>query len=474
MTDLPLLVLRLMLTKGGWLNFNHLVRADTFDTVEYRHLYQQLEKLHDDTDDDLTFGGLRAALEIQFRNKPDQLFEMREILERVEKQEVLDQALATQLVKRFLERSVSYEIAEYVANHADSPDFSITTVTDLVERAVEVGGRVGKSVASIFGRPLSGSLDSKPPRNGVGFSRQLDVGLRGGVGPGELCIYLAPPSRGKTSYLCFTGARLAARGKGVLHITLEINERKVTERYDQAWTGLAAEDLEAPEGQQAIQAARDLVQEKGGHVWSIDWAYMTVSANDIGALVRQMRGLPCECCGKPMLVDAIVLDYLEEMSPNKFPGREMRQSFSAVGKEARALAINLDLPLYTAWQANRPANDKDLLGAGDVSESWDIIKKADQIIGLNQSLAELHNKRMRVNIIKQRESTDRGVYELFSDLDCMVVRDVTHEDHTEALKNALSKSIQVARKKGSDGDSGDGGGGVPEDAAEEDLRGAPQ
>lgn len=434
--NVPMLVLRALLTKRGWHAFSHVVRVDSFESNEYRRLYQHVERLHGVTESDITIAGLRADVAIQYSDV-SLAEELGLVLDRLAATEELAQDLMESLVRRFLERSVSNEIAQYVIDHGDKSEFSIDHVTDLIARAVEVGDRVGQVVTDLLASPLSGASDNRRAAHGLGCSRQLDLGLRGGVGPGELCIYLGGPSSGKTSLLCRTGSAHAANGGRVLHVTLEINTRKVVERYDQCWTGRSSDDLQSEEGQQAVRTARGIVRESGGHVWVVDWSYLTVSAGDIGAKVRQMRGTECDCgCGKPMSVDMVIIDYLELMSPRKLPGKEMRQAYAAVGKEMRSLACNLDIPIMTAWQANRAGSDVDLLSKKDISESWDTVKTADIILGINQSLAESGNKRMRLNIIKQRESTDRGVFELYCDLDRMVIRDVTHAD-TRDLVNAV-------------------------------------
>jgi hypothetical protein len=163
-------------------------------------------------------------------------------------------------------------------------------------------------------------------------------------------------------------------------------------------------------------------------------------------------------CGKPRAVDLIIIDYLQLMSPGKIPGKEMRQSFAAVAREHRALARNLEIPVCTAWQVNRAGSDATLLSMKDVAESWDLPQVADIIIGLNQSKEQENNKRMIVNIVKQREGTCRGVYELYCDLERMVVRDVTFDDTRDQIRAIVGRAAPHA-----DG-AADGGGGEQRNA----------
>jgi replicative DNA helicase len=428
-----MLVLRALMTKTGWSAFEHVVKVDTFPENEYRRIYQHVARLHDDTAGDVDIAALRADLHIQYANRTDMLEEMDMVLDRLEDAATLPLDMMEALVKKFLQREASWAVAQYVSDYADKPEFSIAAFADLAARAMEVGDRLDQTAASIFESPLSGAPDNRRVAHSLGISRQFDRSLRGGVAGGELFVYLAGPSVGKTSYLCRTGASHAAEGGSVLHITLEINSRKVIDGYDRCWTTLTTEELETDDGQEKAREARAAVRAAGGHVWISDYSYLTLSANDIGAEVRRMKRERCACCNKPKNITLIVIDYLELMTPNKLPGKEMRQMFKMIGQDTRALARNLDIPVCTAWQVNRAGSEAMLLSKKDISESWDMIKISDIIVGLNQTPEQLNNRRMVVNVIKQRESTGRGVFELYSDLDRMLVRDTNAQDLREQV-----------------------------------------
>ena len=78
-----------------------------------------------------------------------------------------------------------------------------------------------------------------------------------------------------------------------------------------------------------------------------------------------------------------------------------------------------------------------MISAVDVSECWDIVKHADIILGLNQSDEERNQKILRVNIIKQRESTARPIEYYRSDLDRMDINQTKEpgdvDDEPEAV-----------------------------------------
>lgn len=440
MTNLPLLALRAMMTKKGWYAFGHLVKPESFGEIEYKRIFQHLVRLHDETEADVSIPALVADMEIQYRTKPDLLEEMKLVADYLDEAADLPQDMLQALITRFLQQTTAMEVAKYVAENASKPEFSVSALADLAARAVEIGERVDSVVVDLFAAPISGAPGTRPLRYSTGVSRQLDRSLRGGVGGGELLVFLGGPSSGKSSLLCRSGAEHARQGRNVLHITLEINSRKTIERYDQSWTSFSQDDFDTAHGQQTAQAARDFVNKTaGGHVWVIDWAYMSVSAGDIGAKIRQLAGQKCACHDLPMKVDVVVIDYLELMTPNRLPGREPRFAYKALAQEVRAMARTFDIPVLSAWQVNRVGMEKDMITQTDTSESWDIVKISDIIIGINRNLEEAQNRRGRLNIIKQREGSDRGLFPVYCDMDRMVIRDIEHADHVESVRALLAR-----------------------------------
>ena len=427
MLNLSLAVLRALLTKRGWWGLSHLVSVDTFKTAEYRQLFKLLSRLHEHTEGDIIPDTLAAAIEATYMNSEEQCGQLIAMVQLLEETPELPEDQLSQVVRQFLQRSTSYAIAEYVTSNVEQADFDANVVAALAARSVEVSDRIGAPVLDIFDQGLPGATHDQPVRLSLGVSRKLDACLRGGIGPGELGVYLAPPATGKTSFLVASGAAHARSGGTVFHVTLEINFRKALARYYQAWTGKVQSEIETAEGQAAAAHAQRVVKAAGGRVLIADWAYMTVTANDIGAEIRRQRASGVD-------ISLVVIDYLGLMSEAQKSGKEMRQKFSTVGKEMRQLARNLNLPVLTAWQVNREGSKSDTLEATDIAESWDIVMIADSIIGLNQNAGMREHKRLKVNVIKQRESTARHAYDLYCDLDRMVIRDVQAEDHFNEVR----------------------------------------
>lgn len=425
MNEMEAQVLRAMLTKRGWADLGPIIDEDIIGNTNTKTIYAVIRKLHASTQEDLTPESV--ALDIAVTFDGDRQEELLDIMDEIHSTEEVPPDALQQAARNWATRELLAKASRYVATNLASADLDPSIAYSLCQRAMDLSESTGGEVVDLNETGLPGQTVDRPGLTSLGLSPQLDRCLGGGVASGELAVILAPPSRGKTSYLCSIGARAAEAGRNVLHITLEISTRRVARRYDAALTGLKPSELiNAPK---TVAAARKRVRDNGGSVHIKDWSYSEVSPADIRGLVKGMRAQ-----GKP--VDMVIVDYLELLVPEKVAGnnwarREQRHVFGALGKQMRASAVGLDLPIITAWQVNREGSDLHNVELRHVSESWDIIKHADQILSLNQTDAERNEYIMRIRILKQRDSTERPTIYLHSDLDRMRIRESAEGEPVE-------------------------------------------
>jgi len=407
MDRLQAAVIAALLTKDGWSSFGSALSEDVFNDADTRALYMALVRLHPQTGSDLTYEllGLDIMATYGGRGRGPELLEKVQLLAAMPQE---DADVVRQAVARFASRELSLQAARYIASRADGDSYDVNHAQALLDRAVDLSSGVDTSVIDFDGADLPGEDDYRSGLVPTGLSSELDSCLAGGYAAGELLTLLAPPARGKTSYLWAILASAVRQGRNGLGITLEISVPKCIRRVDQWLTGFTPDELIM--NRAAVAASRKLL---AGQIWVKDWAYKGITADDIKALVTRMRQ-------KGQKVDVIMVDYLEHMAPI-VKRREERLAYGQTCKELRMLAQDLDVGIITAWQVNRAGSDSHVLTQKDVSESWEVVKHSDIILGLNQNDEELLNKVLRVNIIKQREGTVRKMFYLHSDLDRMVI-----------------------------------------------------
>jgi hypothetical protein len=397
-------ILRSLLTKAGWAKYGEYVNEEVITNTDVLAVRNAIGKLHQSSERDIRPSDLVVHLE-SIRAPSSQ----KDLVQIIEDTPEVNESALQEAIKNYGKSAYLERTARYIAINL-GPDIDLDYVLGLVHKAVDVSESVSSTVVDLAKAGLPGDVDDRSSITPLGLSPKLDACIGGGVAAGELAVILAPPARGKTSYLCAIGANAAKAGRTVLHVTLEISGRRVVRRYDTALTHLTRpEQMGMP---LVVARARDSLP---GGVKIKDWSYADVTPNDIKALVKSIRQDGGD-------VDLVIIDYLELMSPNKTHGRqEQRHRYGQLGKELRAVAVGLEVPILTAWQVNREGSGQHAVTLKHVSESWDIIKHADFIFALNQNDKEQQSKLLRISVLKQRESTERLTEWLSSDLDRMII-----------------------------------------------------
>ncbi len=246
---------------------------------------------------------------------------------------------------------------------------------------------------------------------------------------------LAPPARGKTSYLIAAATHAVQQGEHVLYFTLEIVKRKVYLRYFQTLTKLTYTEM--MEARQLVAARREQVT---GELYVADYSMGKLSPNLVHAEIEALRN-------RKIPVSYVVIDYAELMDPTSGFGR-LGVNARALGdmvKDLRRVAVHFDVPILSAWQVNRGGADKSVFNETDVSECWEMVKHADILLGLNQGPMELSNNVLRLKVLKQRESPARPLVYLHSDMTRNIVKpladmEVLQHERAEAASGTALES----------------------------------
>lgn len=416
MNSLLLTMLRGVLRKEVYEANRNALTADVLTNADVQTLVKYIGELHQHTDGDLTTDDLRLALDAKYRRPDGRKEELVNLTNQIDGVPDLPFAQIQPHISDFLGRELANQAMVYIGSREDSDRWDLRVPYEMLERALSLASGVDLGVEDMS---EADEPDAEQERKGVatvGLGPRMDAHLGGGVGNGEMQIWLAPPAVGKTSLLINEGVQQAIDGEDVLHISLEISGAKCRQRVDQKLTGLTRDErLARPE---AVMAARKQLK---GKYYIKDWSGHNVTVADIRSLVNNMRAQ-----GQP--VTCVAVDYLELMAPTNPNRNGERFNHSQTSKELRRLGNELGVKIITAWQVNRAGADKHVVGAIDVSECWDIVKHADIILGLNQSPEELANHILRVNIIKQRESTVRPTEYYYSNLDRMIIKESKEGD----------------------------------------------
>jgi replicative DNA helicase len=318
-------------------------------------------------------------------------------------------------------------------------------VIDLMKNAVSIG--MQNSSGHDFFEDIEARF-VKINRNAVptGFDRldKKDI-FKGGLGRGEIGVVTANTGVGKSHWLVALGANAMRAGKNVLHYTFELTETAVGLRYDSNLCGIPSNDV-----QDNKELVKETYQDKGlGRL--IIKEYPTGSAS-----VVTLRNHIEKLALKGFKPNVIIIDYADIMKSTRSYD-SLRHELKLIYEELRNLAMELDIPVWTASQANRDSAQSDIVGLENMSEAYGKAMVADVVISLSRKAAEKSTGVGRLFIAKNRAGRDGIVFpitidtsmSMFSILDenAMSLNEATEASNSEA-KAALRKKWREVKAMG--------------------------
>ena len=221
---------------------------------------------------------------------------------------------------------------------------------------------------------------------------------RGGVPSKTLNIALAGTGVGKSLFMCHLTSAYLLQGLNVLYITLEMAEERIAERIDANLLDVTMEDLhDMP--QQLYEGKMTKLREKTQGQLIIK-EYPTASAHS-GHFKSLMNELALKKSFKP---DVIFIDYINICASSRFKGGNISSYFyvKAIAEELRGLAVEFNVPIFSATQTNRTGFVSTDIGLEDTSESFGLPATADFMFALisNDELEGLGQ--MKIKQLKNR------------------------------------------------------------------------
>ena len=259
--------------------------------------------------------------------------------------------------------------------------------------------------------------------------------LNGGLGRGEIGIIVAPTGVGKSHWLVAMGAAALKRGKSVLHYTFELSETAVGIRYDSNLCRIPSSD---------IQKNKEKVLSK---YEENEFGRLIIKQYPTGAAsVVTLRNHIEKLAMIDFVPSLIVIDYADIMRSTRTYD-SLRHELKLVYEELRNLAMEMNIPIWTASQANREASKADIVGLENMSEAYGKAMVADVVVSLSRKPMEKATGAGRLFVAKNRAGRDGLMFpvkidtsmsfiEVMEDVAQLSIADVVESSHM-GTKNML-------------------------------------
>ena len=231
---------------------------------------------------------------------------------------------------------------------------------------------------------------------------------KGGIPSKTLNIALAGTGVGKSLFMCHAASAFLTQGLNVLYITLEMAEERIAERIDANLFDISMDDIRSMPKELYDNKVKKLEDKTNGRL--VIKEYPTASAHS-GHFKALMNELALKKSFKPQV---IFIDYLNICASSRFRGGNISSYFyiKAIAEELRGLAVEFDVPIFSATQTTRTGFVSTDIGLEDTSESFGLPATADFMFALmsNEELESLGQ--MKVKQLKNRYN-DPGMNRAF-------------------------------------------------------------
>ena len=222
---------------------------------------------------------------------------------------------------------------------------------------------------------------------------------RGGIPTKTLNICLAGTGVGKTMFMTHIASSVLLQGKNVLYITMEMAEERIAERVDANLLNVGMSDLEELPYKMYETKINRLQKKTTGQL--IVKEYPTASAH-VGHFKNLLSELAMKKSFKP---DIVFVDYLNICASSRFKAGANVNSYTyikAIAEELRGLAVEQDIPIFSATQTTRSGFVSSDVGLEDTSESFGLPATADFMFALISSEELEEKNQIMVKQLKNR------------------------------------------------------------------------
>ena len=208
----------------------------------------------------------------------------------------------------------------------------------------------------------------------------LNTITKGGVPRKSLNIILAGTGVGKSLAMCHFAADALSQGRNVLYITLEMAEEKIAERIDANLFDVDIATLTDLSKDAFINKAHIANQKTHGKLIIKEYPTAVAHVGHFRSLLNELK------MKKKFVPEVIYIDYLNICASSRVKGLggsiNTYSLIKAIAEEIRGLAVEYNVPIWSATQVTRTGFGNSDVEITDTSESFGLPATADLMLAL--------------------------------------------------------------------------------------------
>ena len=234
------------------------------------------------------------------------------------------------------------------------------------------------------------------------FIRGLDECFEGGgFGRGELHLFAALPSAGKSMALDHMAKVSIIQRKKVVLYTLEMDEDRVAARMDASFSGVNIRELGT--NRDRVRAKVDQAGRRYGE--SLLIKKFPAGMCRVADLRSHLHSLKMQ----GFVPDVMIIDYMNLLATSGRSREGRHRDLGQVYIDIIGLGQQLNMWMFAAAQSNRGGYDADLLTSKNLAETFEGAMHSSSIITINRNDEEARREAARLFVAKERYGIDKRI-----------------------------------------------------------------
>jgi replicative DNA helicase len=257
--------------------------------------------------------------------------------------------------------------------------------------------------------------------------------LRGGLGRGELGVIAANTGVGKSHFLVAMGCAAMRAGKNVIHYTLELSEHETGKRYDSNLCNIPSNEV--------IERKKEVLQKYKKQ----DLGKLIIKEYPTGApSVLTIRTHIEKLSLKGFKPSIVIVDYADVMKSSRAYD-SLRHELKLIYTELRNLAVEMNMPVWTASQANKDSSKADVVGLENLGECYGKAQVADVVLSISRKPMEKSSGSGRIFVAKNRAGKDGLLFPV--NIDTATSKFTILDDNELTLNEAVAQDNNSMKEK---------------------------
>ena len=203
---------------------------------------------------------------------------------------------------------------------------------------------------------------------------------KGGVPRKTLNIALAGTGVGKSLFMCHVASSALVQGFNVLYITMEMAEERIAERIDANLLDVPIDQLDKISKDRFSLMVNNIAKKTTGKLIIKEYPTGSAHSGHFRALLNELK------LKRQFEPDLIFIDYLNICASSRMKGMggaiNSYSYIKAIAEELRGLAVEFDIPIFSATQTTRSGYSNSDVGLEDTSESFGLPATADLMFAI--------------------------------------------------------------------------------------------